>query len=77
MVKMRKCSKTKKTLNIRKSNLELIRNLQKVIDLEERKTVSMTDIVNVAIAELFNKKDYMEDVDYITVTKVLKCYNIL
>lgn len=58
--------------------MELIQNLQKVVEIEEPETkLTVTDIVNTAIAELFNKKDYMDDVDYVTITKVLKCYNIL
>lgn len=67
----------KKTVRIAKSNLELISNLQKAVELEERKKVTRTDIINIAIAELFNKKDYMDDVDFVGIIKVLKCYNIL
>ena len=67
----------KKTIRIRKSNIELINNLQKAVNIEERKQISMTDIVNIAIAELFKKKDYMDDIDYVGTIKVLKCYNVL
>ena len=67
----------KKTVRIAKSNLDLIQNLQKAVHLEERKKVTRTDIINVAISELFNKKDDMDDVDYVGIIKVLRCYNIL
>lgn len=67
----------KKTVRIAKSNLDLIQNLQKAVQLEERKKVTRTDIINVAISELFNKKDDMDDVDYTGIIKVLRCYNIL
>ncbi|WP_292473811.1 hypothetical protein [Methanosphaera sp.] len=74
---MTKNNPNKKTVRIAKSNLELISNLQKAVELEERKKVTRTDIINIAIAELFNKKDYMDDVDFVGIIKVLKCYNIL
>lgn len=67
----------KKTVRIAKSNLDLIQNLQKAVRLEERKKVTRTDIINVAISELFNKKDDIDDVDYVGIIKVLRCYNIL
>lgn len=67
----------KKTIRIKRSNIELLNNLQKAVEIEERKKVTMTDIINVAIAELFQKKDYMNDIDFVGIVKVLKCYNIL
>ena len=67
----------KHTFRIAKSNMELIRNLQQAVQIEEQKELTLTDIINTAIAELFNKKDYMDDVDYVATMKVLKCYNIL
>lgn len=63
----------KKTIRIVKSNLDLIQNLQQVVKKEEQKNVTRTDIVNVAIAELFHKNN----VDYTGIIEVLKCYNIL
>ena len=67
----------KKTIRIKGSNVELITMLQQAVEIEERKTVPMNKIVNVAIAELFNKRDYMDEVDFVGIIKVLKCYNIL
>ena len=67
----------KKTFLIQPSNQELIQELQQEVEQQEGKKITRTAIINVAIAELFNKKLNTNTVDYLELKEVLQCYNIL
>ena len=67
----------KKTFLIQPSNQELIEKLQNEVEQQEGKKITRTAIINVAIAELFNKKLNTNTVDYLELKEVLQCYNIL
>ena len=67
----------KKTFLIQPSNQELIEELQNEVEQHEGKKITRTAIINVAIAELFNKKRNINTVDYLELKGVLQCYNIL
>lgn len=67
----------KKTFLIQPSNQELIEELQHEVEQQEGKKITRTAIINVAIAELFNKKLKTNTVDYLELKEVLQCYNIL
>lgn len=67
----------KKTFLIQPSNQELIEKLQNEVEQHEGKKITRTAIINVAIAELFNKKLKTNTVDYLELKEVLQCYNIL
>ena len=67
----------KKTFLIQPSNQELIQELQQEVEQQEGKKITRTAIINVAIAELFNKKLKTNTVDYLELKEVLQCYNIL
>ncbi len=67
----------KQTIRLEKSNLELIKTLQHLIEQDEEKRITRTAIVNIAIAELFNKRIHEQKVDYSNIKQILKCYNVL
>ncbi len=74
---MGKTNPDKKTFLIQPSNQELIQELQQEVEQHEGKKITRTAIINVAIAELFNKKQNINTVDYLELKEVLQCYNIL
>jgi citrate lyase gamma subunit len=74
---MGKTNPDKKTFLIQPSNQELIEELQNEVEQQEGKKITRTAIINVAIAELFNKKQNINTVDYLELKEVLQCYNIL
>lgn len=74
---MGKTNPDKKTFLLQPSNQELIEELQQEVEQQEGKKITRTAIINVAIAELFNKKLKTNTVDYLELKEVLQCYNIL
>lgn len=74
---MGKTNPDKKTFLLQPSNQELIEELQNEVEQHEGKKITRTAIINVAIAELFNKKLNPNTVDYLELKEVLQCYNIL
>ncbi len=74
---MGKTNPNKRTFLIQPSNQELIQKLQQEVEQHEGKKITRTAIINVAIAELFNKKRNIDTVDYQGLRGVLQCYNIL
>lgn len=74
---MGKTNPDKKTFLLQPSNQELIEELQQEVEQQEGKKITRTAIINVAIAELFNKKMNTNTVDYLELKEVLQCYNIL
>lgn len=72
---------TKKTsINIKDSNSELIQNLQRCCIFESGKKVSTSSIIDVAVSEFFNKYGNLqneEEVNYLKLVEVLKCYNLM
>jgi hypothetical protein len=67
----------KKTILIRQSNQDLIQQLQNEVEIIDGKHVTRTAIINVAVAELFNKKKNIDTINYEELRGVLKCYNII
>lgn len=55
-----------------------IKNLKKLIKIEYGKTVSETQLINVAITQFFTKKqNFNNELDYMDLLEVVRCYNLI
>lgn len=68
----------RKNIIISDMNETNIKNLKKLIKIEYGKTVSETQLINVAITQFFTKKqNFNNELDYMDLLEVVRCYNLI
>ena len=68
----------RKNIIISDMNETNIKNLKKLIKIEYGKTVSETQLINVAITQFFTKKqNFNNELDYMDLLEVIRCYNLI